>query len=76
MKEKDAALVLADENGHTDIVRDSLAAGANVHAVENLALLLLQRQRFLRCADCALCGMIRAELENTVRRIPSRLPVI
>jgi ankyrin repeat protein len=40
MMEKDAALVLAAENGQTDTVRALLDAGADVHAVDDLAMWL------------------------------------
>ena len=40
MNEKDSALVLAAENGQTDTVRALLAAEADVHAVDDLAMWL------------------------------------
>src|ERR1039457_817843 len=40
MNEKDSALVLAAENGQTDTVKALLAAGADVHAVDDLAMWL------------------------------------
>jgi ankyrin repeat protein len=38
MMEKDAALVVAAEDGQTDTVRALLDAGANVHVVDDLAM--------------------------------------